>query len=536
MYKPTEKRERQAAGGKAGAVSHAGGGSLLDLAPSDQPQVASYTQPRVITPRPSAVQSQEPAQRDDDHRPVATGGGMMDRLSRIGIEEGLTWLRRGIVWIVLLALLGMGAAYGYSKLATPRFTAYTDMVIDPTNLQVVQDDVFANSPLRDTQLLEVESKLRVLTSRNVLTRVVNELKLTDDPEFVGPTPMALFLERFGITSDDGKIEDKQLLALRALSERVDARREERSFVVSVGVWSDEPEKSVRISEAMVAAFQDEVFQSSKESASRVASSLTDRLDELRANVREAEDKVESFRREHGLAGTSGGELMATRVTTELNIQVLNAQQRLIQAETRYNDVQAAVQQGNAVNASTLQSPALTAMRAEHSTVQQQIASLSNSLGARHPRIVALRSQLAIVQQSINDEARRILAAAKADMDQARSTLEALRARADTQNADLFTDNEAQVQLRELEREARAKGALYESYLTRAQQVAERQQLDTSNIKVISRAVPPEKRSWPPRTVVLIAGGAVGGIALGVGLALMVGFIGYMRRPETAPAR
>ena len=56
----------------------------------------------------------------------------------------------------------------------------------PANLQVVNDDVFGNSPLRDSQLLEVESKLRVLTSRNVLTRVIDSMNLTQDEEFVKP--------------------------------------------------------------------------------------------------------------------------------------------------------------------------------------------------------------------------------------------------------------------------------------------------------------------------------------------------------------
>ncbi|MDI6026885.1 GumC family protein [Corticibacterium sp. UT-5YL-CI-8] len=533
MYKPSDIRERQAGGAKAAAPS-AGGGSLLDLAGHDEPQVASYTQPRVISPKAQPPAEAEPSAPEVAAPVVTAESAFMERIAAIGVFDVLQWLKRGIAWILLLTILCVGGAYAYAKFAPPRYTVYTDLVIDPTSLQVVQNDVFASNPQRDTQLLEVESKLRVLTSRNVMARVIERLNLTQDQEFVGPGPWAPLLAYFGVEPEP--VTDSELAAMRALNERITARREERSFVVSLEVWSEDPAKAVRISDAIVEAFQQEVFQASAESAARVATSLNDRLDELRSNVRDAEDRVETFRRENGLQGTSGGDLLSTRLATELNIQVLDAQQRLIQAETRYNEVRAAVQQGDVVSAATLQSPALTSMRAEYSSLQQQVASLAMNLGARHPRLASMRSQLGIVQQSITDEARRILGTAKADMDQARSTLDALRARAETEKSNVFSDNEAQVQLRALEREARASAALYETYLTRAQQVTERQQLDTSNIQVISKAVPPQARSWPPRTVILLAAGAFAGIALGMGLALLFGFMRYMRDPEPVPAR
>ncbi len=79
------------------------------------------------------------------------------------------------------------------------------------------------NPQRDAQLLEVESQAPILTSRNVLQRVIDELRLADDPEFVRPT----FLDGMKtlIAPRDAKA-DKELAAMRALSERVEARREE----------------------------------------------------------------------------------------------------------------------------------------------------------------------------------------------------------------------------------------------------------------------------------------------------------------------
>jgi uncharacterized protein involved in exopolysaccharide biosynthesis len=93
-----------------------------------------------------------------------------------------------------------------------------------------------------------------------------------------------------------------------------------------------------------------------------------------------------------------------------------------------------------------------------------------------------------------------------------------------------------VTLRELQRDADSKTAISEAFLTRAQQITQREQIDTSNVRVISTAVPPAARSWPPRTVLVMAGGAFGGIALGVMLAIGLGIAGDMRRDRVEVRR
>ena len=72
-----------------------------------------------------------------------------------------------------------------------------------------------------------------------------------------------------------------------------------------------------------------------------------------------------------------------------------------------------------------------------------------------------------------------------------------------------------MQLRDLQRDARAKAAIYETHLARAQQIGERQQIDTSNVRVISSPMPPKARSWPPRTLILLAAAVMLGLVLGI---------------------
>ncbi len=444
----------------------------------------------------------------------------------LGIDDFIGWLYAGWKWILAAIVLCTAAALVFAMTATHRYTVYTDIVVDPANLNVVNDDVFMTNPQRDAQLMEVESKLRVLTSRNVLARVIENLRLTQDEEFVKPDPLAPIKAMFGIRQEEG---DRNVAAMRALSERVEARREERSFVVVLAVWSENPARAVIISEAVVAAFEEELFRSAAESAGRVADNLTERLDELRENVTQAERRVEEFRRANGLQ-SANGELVSNQLSSELNTQVLEAQQRLIQAQSRFSQMSSAIERGQTASAAVFDSEAMTGLRTQRNTLQQQIGSIERTYGPQHPRMISVLSERRTLDEAMEREARRILELARAERAREQAAYDALRGKADEERANVFTDNAAQVQLRDLEREARSRATIYETYLARAQQVGERQQIDATNVRVISPPVPPQARSWPPRTLILLVAGAILGAMLGIGLAIALGLWRYLRSP------
>jgi len=533
MYRP---RQPQAAeppeAAEAGRRPDARGGSLLNArAPGGRQPSA---QPRDRAAPGSLLAAARPPSPPQAARPAASSSFLpgLSAVGALGVDDFITWLRQGWVWIVAAIAMCVAAALVYALTATPRYTVYTDIVVDPANLNVVSDDVFMTNPQRDAQMMEVESKMRVLTSRNVLARVIERLRLADDPEFVKPDPLAAVKAMLGVAGEEAG--DNRIAAMRALSERVEARREERSFVVVLQVWSEEPQKAVTLSQAIVEAFEEELFHSAAESAGRVAQGLTERLDELRENVTEAERRVEEFRRANGLQ-SSNGELVSNQLSTELNTQVLEAQQRLIQARSRFTQMNTAIEQGLTASASVFDSEAMTGLRQQHNTLQQQIGSIERTYGPRHPRMVSALSERSTLEAAMGREARRILDLARADLAREQAAYDALRGKADEERANVFSDNTAQVQLRDLEREARSRATIYETYLARAQQITERQQIDATNVRVISPAVPPKARNWPPRTLLLLAAGAFAGLCLGMAAALGLGLWRYVRTPQPRPA-
>ena len=473
--------------------------------------IMGYDGPERRTPAPQTIVT----------RPVAPS---------ITISLVLGWLLRFWYLVVALAVLGAIAGLAAGTVIKPRFTSYSDLMIDPTNLQVVADDIYAQNIQGEAQLLFVESKMRMLTSTNVLARVVTTLGLENNPDLLEPE--FPFLAKLLPTEKIGPA-DPVMDAVRALGERVRVRREERSYVVTASVWARSPQQSAIITDALVQAFVAELAQSEADAALSVSAEINSRLDALRDDASAAEAAVAEYRREHGLPMVGTGleqlDTLSTQSAVQLNTQITNAREALIAAEARYANLTA-----GGPNAAAQESTVLASLRAQYATARQTADSLAATLGALHPTLVAARSQVASLQSEIDREVARVVQTASNDLERARSVVAQLTAASSDLMGDVFSDDDAQVELRQLERASASKVAIYEAYLTRAQEITERSQIDTTNIRVISPAVAPISRNYPPRTIIMAGGGLFGGLLAGLGLAGLIGFAFYsLARRKTA---
>jgi uncharacterized protein involved in exopolysaccharide biosynthesis len=438
------------------------------------------------------------------------------------------WLRAGLFFALVLAVIGALAGGAYGILGKPMFTVSSDILINPAKLQVVPNDIYADPAQVDGQILNARSDLRVLTSRNVLARVVDDLNLVADKEFYDPNPGFSLSRLFGAASTGPT--DPKLEALGTLATKVRTQGDDKSYVATLLVTAWTSDKAIAISQAIFQAFRDELAKAEADGASRTAAALADRLNQLKTDVQTAEEKVEAYKRAHNLVATDNGSLVTTQTMTQLNTQVVDAQARVVAAQSAYDALVAAGR--NATTQDTETSTALTTLRTNAGALQQQLDSESLTLGPKHPTIMKLKAELSAVDAQLDSEIARIVSAAKATLDQAKASLAALTAKSDGLQSGVLADNDAMVTLRQLERDATSKSTVYEGFLARARQIAEQEQIDTSNVRVISPAVPPDQRSWPPRTVLLVIGGAFGGLALGLLFAIVRGIWRDVRRPAT----
>lgn len=441
------------------------------------------------------------------------------------IDIGKIWSVVSRQWRVVACTTAASviAALLFVAVVRHQYTATTQLLIDPSDLRVVENGLTPANQMPDAVVLQVESQVRVLASDNVLRRVIIDERLDQDPEFVSGTSLlrTLFYRLVASVGFDQTAghNDPTLRALGELQRRVRVRRAERTYVIDVAVTTESREKSARIANAVAQAYLAEQTAAKSEAARRASDSLSARLNELKDRVREAEERVEAFKSRNNLVG-SVGQLVGEQQLHELNNQLTIARTRTAEAKSRFEQIEHLQRSGAEVGAFTeaVQSQTLAPLRAQYAEIMRREAEQMTTLGARHPAVIEIRAQAERLRRVIAEEVNRIALATRSEFERARTNEEALARSVEGLRRNMMTTNEALVALRELEREVQASRAVYESFLVRSRETGEQGRLDTKNVRVISKADLPLYRSWPPSNLILGIAALIFGVGAGIGLA------------------
>jgi uncharacterized protein involved in exopolysaccharide biosynthesis/Mrp family chromosome partitioning ATPase len=461
-------------------------------------------------------------------RPVAVGAGDVGvgiaPLAQIDFGKLLGTLWRGKWTIAAATLAALLLALVFIAVAPRQYTAATQILIDPSDLLAVGNGTTPAAPLSDAGLLQVESQVRVLGSDAVLRRVVTALDLENDREFAGArSPLrALGQDILGLVGlhADTTSEDKTLAALTELKRRVVVKRDERTYVVEVDVTTRSPEKSARIANAIADAYLVEQTQIRADAARQVSQSLTGRLKDLRDRVREAEEKVEDYRARNNMIGANG-QLVSEQQLSEMNAQLVAARARIAEAKGRLDQVtqvQRSKDENGAFPAALL-SPTITALRTQYAEVMRREAEEMTTLGPRHPAVLDIQAQADRLRHMIDNEIDRTAVASRTEYESAKASEQTIANNLKSLENTTVDTNQAMVGLRELEREAQASRDIYQAFMARAHKTGEQQLIDTKNIRVISRADTPLRRSSPPPNMLIVLGAMMLGAAAGCGIVL-----------------
>ena len=435
-----------------------------------------------------------------------------------GADLVLRALRRGPMTIALSMLVGLLLAGMLAVMLPAKYTASVQLLTDPRGLQLVDREITARSQTTDAMLAVVESQARILTSDNLLQRVIESEKLTDDPEFgdAGDGIGAALRNLFGTAS-----RPSQNRTLENFRKAVAAKRPERAYVIDLSVSSQSAEKSARLANAIAKAFLETEITARAEAARRASGSLMSRLDELRQRVQEAEDKTETYKAKNNIVGAGGGRLVSEQQLTDLNTQLAQARARTADLKARFDQVEKLRKSGAATDATieAVQSQSISQLRLQYAELRRQESELLSTLGVRHPTLAPIREQIKGVQGLITEELSRLTRTMRAEYERAQANEDALAASLETLKKDAVSTSHAFVRLRELERDVEASRAVYESFLKRAREIGEQEQIDTSNIRIISPAVIPARPDVAKGPILLLAG-LILGAALGFGIALV----------------
>jgi Mrp family chromosome partitioning ATPase len=177
-------------------------------------------------------------------------------------------------------------------------------------------------------------------------------------------------------------------------------------------------------------------------------------------------------------------------------------------ETRAKQLREMLRSGRSVDASDVaNSETIRRLTEQRVTLRAQIAEQSTTLLGQHPRMRELNAQASELDRQIRTEGERLVRQLENDAKLAGDRLTQLTASLDQVKKLASTTNEQDVQLRAIEREAKAQRELLESYLAKYREAIARDNINAApaEARIISRASPAIVPDYPKKMpIILIA--------------------------------
>ena len=439
------------------------------------------------------------------------------------VPDLFAFLRRS--WRIVLLCTAVTIALGivYFVTATSSFTASSTVLIDaeasaPFKQQSsAMDGQYANGV--------VESQVEVLQSVGLARDVVRALRLADDPVFLanGRSPintvLGVLLAPFATPMpDDPQSHETGAAELLIRMSRV--RRIGMSFILELDVTSRDARLSSRLANAMVDAFVNGGLDAKNVNTKRASLWLQQRIGELQSQAVVADRAVQAFKAEAGIVDTDKG-LMNQRYLGELNSQIVLARTRVADAKARLDRIREIIQAGPWAGdvSDALQNAVITHLREQYVDAARQAAEWEARVGPNHAVVTQTRDKLKDIQAQIRSELQRIAEGTESDYRVALTNQRDIERQLDGLVADADRTNLNLVRLRELQSAADTYRTLSGNFLQRYTQAVQDQSFPISDVRIVTHAATPLRKSWP-KALIVLAGAAVAGLSLGFTVALV----------------
>ena len=469
--------------------------------------------------------------------PAETGGGF-------DIREAINFLWRQWKLIAGVAALALFIGAAYVARQTPLYTATAQLLLDPRKEKAAGPDAI----LSDEHLM-IDNQIAIIQSSALLRRVVDKERLVNDPEFgvappvdKAPGLLSTIAALFSRSSESdkksgGKLASADAARAPASLEAASAETTEsverlkgalkvkqagQAAVIEISVTSADPAKAARLANAVADAYVVDKLDARFEAAKRASTWLSDRLVELRQQLRQSEEAVARFRADNNLTSAAPGATLNQEQLAQLNGRLVQARAEAAEKKARLGILQKIEARGGNITAlpDILNAGPIAELRKQAQDLSRQEADLLARYSGAHPSVVNLRAQIADARRAINAEVQRLAASVRGEYEMATARAEAVEKtlREVTGASDL--DNTKAITLRELERTAAVNKSLFEDFLQRAKVTQEQSTFEAREARIITPALPPDGASSPKKTLILL-GSLVAGLVAGTGGAFVL---------------
>ncbi len=368
-----------------------------------------------------------------------------------------------------------------------------------------------------------ETQYKVLQSRTLAERVINDLQLFRDPEFYRRQILFGLItsdpSKIPSSSDDGPPDtsaDAYRNSVKHFLDSASVSPVRRSNLVEVSFYSNNPNLAALIANRLAADYIDQNLQVKWDETLKASEWLSVRLVELKAKLEKSEDALQAYAQANSIVFIDDKKNAETSRLDQLQTELTKAQADRYEKESVYSLLQA----GRIDDVpGVLSNKLIQDLEIRLAESERDYAQLTAVVKPDYPKALQLKRQVDTLRealdrykkaltQNIVDDYRAALAREKYLVDAVRSQVKVVNQIA-----------ERSITYNILKREVDTNKQLYEGLLQRLKEAQVSAGLKASNIRIVDPAEVPKGRVRP-RVALNLTLGVIFGLGLGIALTLL----------------
>ncbi len=461
--------------------------------------------------------------------------------------------RRWLIAAVAAAVLVSGVAY---TIRTPAaFRATAKVIIEQAAPKVLGDvnDVYelgsgsywTNKEYYETQYNVIRS--RPVAERAALSLGLSAASLAEQLQAAGPEPLEAvaaadpffglpqqFRDKLALLGLDKESSREDTLAILKeldvaayLQSKILVEPVKDSRIVTISVDDHYPERAAILANAVADAYTDYNLEQKVVATRSAVDWLSDQLQELRTKLHEAELALYDFKKNNDLVSMSIEDRQTTisQTLSQLNRALSDEQAKRIALEARRAQLQRAKDAATLFESvdEVISNRLVQELKGSYSKLKQEEAELALRYTEDHPKLIAVREKLQLVEAELRSEIDNILRSIEEDYNAALDTEKRLQTKIEEIKAEAIANNKKEIEYNKLRRERDNNEALYELVLKRQKEADLTQLLRANNVSKLEAALAPEE-PIRPRVKFNLAASFVLGLLLALIAAFLVDYL------------
>ncbi len=482
------------------------GKSVASVDQAAKAQVEAPTVEKPVSPLKSAFSSRAKEKVTVDERSAMTASPQLGDLDLGALGRALLRKR---MWVIVPTLVAAVGATVLVNFITPRYKSESRILIDGRENIFLRPNGERSEERSTLDAEAVASQVQLVLSRDLAREVIKKNKLAERPEFdpvlKGAQPWKSLLALIGAARDPFSMTPEERV-LDSYYERLTAFAVDKSRVIVVEFQSADPDLAAKVANSIADGYLVMQQAARQQQAKAAGQWLSGEIDDLRKKVNDAESRAEDFRSKSSLFIGTNNTSLSNQQLGEINSQLNNARALKSDAESKARLIKEMLQGGKPIEFSeVLNSDLIRRLSEQRVTLRAQLAEQSSTLLDAHPRIKELRAQLGDLDKQLRDEAAKLSRSFENDARVAAGRVDGLTNSLEQLKRQASSSNGQDVQLRALEREAKAQRDLLESYLAKYREATTRENIDgaPTDGRIISRAIVSNTPAYPKKLPIVL---------------------------------